>query len=88
MFTTASDGVHRPARVVEMAAERGVRHIAVTDHDTTAGLDEALAFDELLKHMENPTWDVVVFDTAPTGHTCAFFHCQNSLRHGPAVCFA
>jgi len=36
------------------------------------GLDEALAFDELLKHMENPTWDVVVFDTAPTGHTLRF----------------
>ena len=35
-------------------------------------LDEALAFDELLKHMENPTWDVVVFDTAPTGHTLRF----------------
>ena len=36
------------------------------------GLDEALAFDELLKHMETPTWDVVVFDTAPTGHTLRF----------------
>ena len=36
------------------------------------GLDEALAFDELLKHMENPTLDVVVFDTAPTGHTLRF----------------
>ena len=36
------------------------------------GLDEALAFDELLRHMENPTWDVVVFDTAPTGHTLRF----------------
>ena len=36
------------------------------------GLDEALAFDELLKHIENPTWDVVVFDTAPTGHTLRF----------------
>ena len=36
------------------------------------GLDEALAFDDLLKHMENPTWDVVVFDTAPTGHTLRF----------------
>ena len=35
-------------------------------------MDEALAFDELLKHMENPTWDVVVFDTAPTGHTLRF----------------
>ncbi len=36
------------------------------------GLDEALAFDELLKHVEDPTWDVIVFDTAPTGHTLRF----------------
>ena len=36
------------------------------------GLDEAIAFDELLKHVENPAWDVIVFDTAPTGHTLRF----------------
>ena len=36
------------------------------------GLDEAMAFDELLKHLENPDWDVIVFDTAPTGHTLRF----------------
>ena len=36
------------------------------------GLDEAMAFDELLKHLENPGWDVIVFDTAPTGHTLRF----------------
>ena len=36
------------------------------------GLDEAIAFDELLKHVENPSWDVIVFDTAPTGHTLRF----------------
>ena len=36
------------------------------------GLDEALAFDELLRHVEDPNWDVIVFDTAPTGHTLRF----------------
>lgn len=36
------------------------------------GLDEAMAFDELLRHVEDPTWDVIVFDTAPTGHTLRF----------------
>jgi len=40
--TTASDGDHSPASVVRLAKEAGLAAIAVTDHDTTAGLDEAL----------------------------------------------
>lgn len=42
LHTTASDGVHSPSRVVEMAAARGVRHLAITDHDTTDGIAEAV----------------------------------------------
>ena len=41
--TTASDGRHSPTELVEMAAEMGLRAIAVCDHDSTEGLDEALA---------------------------------------------
>jgi hypothetical protein len=41
LHSTASDGVHTPAWVVAEAARRGVRHLALTDHDTTAGLAEA-----------------------------------------------
>ncbi len=36
------------------------------------GMDEALGFETILKHVENPKHDVVVFDTAPTGHTLRF----------------
>ncbi|MGE5597521.1 MAG: PHP domain-containing protein [Hyphomicrobiales bacterium] len=43
LHSTASDGVHPPAWVVETAAARGVRVLALTDHDTTAGWDEAKA---------------------------------------------
>lgn len=39
--STASDGVLRPAALVERAAARGVRVLALTDHDTTAGIPEA-----------------------------------------------
>ena len=41
--STASDGELRPAAVVEEAAARGLTAVALTDHDTLAGLDEALA---------------------------------------------
>ena len=36
------------------------------------GMDEALGFETILRHVENPKHDVVVFDTAPTGHTLRF----------------
>ncbi len=41
--TTASDGVHSPAECVRMAKQNGVHTIAITDHDTVAGVAEALA---------------------------------------------
>ena len=39
--TTASDGDHSPAALVEAAAKIGLSAIAVTDHDTTDGIAEA-----------------------------------------------
>ena len=36
------------------------------------GLDEALAFDQLLRYVEDPRFDIIIFDTAPTGHTLRF----------------
>jgi predicted metal-dependent phosphoesterase TrpH len=41
--TDHSDGRLSPARLVERAAERDISALAVTDHDTTAGLEAALA---------------------------------------------
>lgn len=36
------------------------------------GTDESAAFDVFLKYMDSKEFDVVVFDTAPTGHTLRF----------------
>jgi 3',5'-nucleoside bisphosphate phosphatase len=41
--STASDGLLAPARLIQQASERGLSVLALTDHDTTMGLDEALA---------------------------------------------
>ena len=46
--TTASDGTLSPRELVSAAARRGVRVLAVTDHDSTDGLRDA--FDEAAKH--------------------------------------
>ena len=41
--STASDGTFTPAENVALAAKRGLKAIAVTDHDTVGGVAEALA---------------------------------------------
>jgi len=41
--STASDGTQPPAEVVAAAARAGLDVVALTDHDTTAGWDEAAA---------------------------------------------
>ena len=41
-----SDGVRTPAELVGMAANNGLRAIALADHDSVAGIDEALAAGE------------------------------------------
>lgn len=41
--STASDGTDRPAELVTNAYQSGVRTLAITDHDTTEGWDEAAA---------------------------------------------
>ena len=43
LHTTASDGALAPASLVARAAAAGITTLAVTDHDTTGGLDEARA---------------------------------------------
>ncbi|SFJ05521.1 hypothetical protein SAMN04487775_1131 [Treponema bryantii] len=41
VHTTASDGQYTPAQIIQKAADKNIKVIAITDHDTTAGLEEA-----------------------------------------------
>ncbi|QHW35346.1 PHP domain-containing protein [Paenibacillus rhizovicinus] len=46
--TTASDGMQRPADNVAIAKAKGLAAIAITDHDTVDGIDEAMEAGERL----------------------------------------
>lgn len=45
--STASDGQYTPSELVRLAKERGLELLALTDHDTVDGLDEAIHAGEL-----------------------------------------
>src|SRR5436190_23411759 len=65
--TTASDGSLTPTQLVALAKSEGLAALAVTDHDTVAGLAEAraaakLAGIELVNGMElSVKWDEGTF---------------------------
>ena len=46
MHSTASDGQYTPSEVVSLAKQAGVEVMALTDHDTLDGLEEALTAGE------------------------------------------
>jgi len=48
IHTTASDGSMSPKQVVEMAANLNLKAIAISDHDTVDGIEEALIYGKKL----------------------------------------
>ena len=61
--SSVSDGTERPADLVDAAAAAGLDGVALTDHDTTAGWDEATAAvrDRLLAEAAGNQYPVGVF---------------------------
>ena len=42
VHSNASDGTFTPSEIVEYAVKKGLRAVALTDHDTTDGIEEAV----------------------------------------------
>ena len=67
LHSTASDGTLEPGELVALAAEMGFTHLALTDHDSVAGLERAgdaagvEAFDEYTTHLSNGIVTVIDF---------------------------
>ena len=49
VHSTRSDGTYTPTELVEYAIEKGLTAFALTDHDTTDGLDEAISHANALR---------------------------------------
>lgn len=54
VHSNRSDGTYSPAELVDYAIEKGLAAFALTDHDTTDGLDEALSYAEKLRRTLPP----------------------------------
>ena len=57
--TSKSDGSYTPTRLVDYAMEKGLLAVAITDHDSIEGLDEALSHAASLKAQGLPSVEVV-----------------------------
>lgn len=71
--STASDGLLAPARLVALANERGLSALALTDHDTVAGVAEAAAAAEGSGLRFIPGVELSTFVEAGEVHMLGYF---------------
>ncbi len=73
VHTTASDGTMSPAEVVRYAKEKGLKAIAITDHDTVEGVEEGVQEGELVTLEVIPGVEVSVDFPRGTMHLLGYF---------------
>ncbi|MHB8066390.1 MAG: PHP domain-containing protein [Desulfobaccales bacterium] len=71
--STASDGSFRPAEVVRLAKDAGLQAVALTDHDTTDGLAEAVAAGQELGVEVIPGVEISAQFTDDSMHILGYF---------------
>jgi len=71
--TTASDGSLSPAELVNLARRLGLKAVAVTDHDTIAGLPEALAAGRALNYEAVPGIEISAEFRPGSMHILGYF---------------
>ncbi|MEG4800095.1 PHP domain-containing protein [Microcoleus sp. ARI1-B5] len=78
--TTYSDGTLTPAELVAAAASSGVRALAVTDHDTVSGWDEAFAAAALHGIEIVPGLELSTVHNGRSLHILGFYPDRNKLQ--------
>ncbi|MFF2887942.1 PHP domain-containing protein [Paenibacillus sp. NPDC057967] len=71
--TTASDGMYAPAEVVRRAKLAGLSAIAITDHDTVAGVEEAIAEGDRIGMMVIPGVEISTVTDHTDIHVLAYY---------------
>lgn len=71
--TTASDGKTAPAESVRLAEEKGLRALAITDHDTVSGIEEALEAAKMFEVEVVPGIEVSTLEHGQDIHVLGYF---------------
>jgi 3',5'-nucleoside bisphosphate phosphatase len=81
VHTTASDGAMSPSEMVKYAKTKGLQAIAITDHDTIGGLDEALSEGERIGIEVIPGIEISAEHSPGSMHLLGYFF----DRHHPML---
>ncbi len=73
LHSTRSDGRVEPAEVMAAAKEKGLKAVALTDHDTVAGIDEATAAAEALELEFVPGIEFSCYDDSGSTHLLGYY---------------
>ncbi len=73
LHTTHSDGSFRPSEVLALAKAASVTALAITDHDITSGLPEAMASGEALGIEVVPGVEISSFDGKSELHILGYY---------------
>ena len=77
--TTYSDGTLTPTELVAAAAASGVRALAITDHDTMSGWDEAFVAADLYNVEIVPGLELSTVHNGRSLHILGFYPDPNKL---------
>jgi 3',5'-nucleoside bisphosphate phosphatase len=79
--TTYSDGTLTPTELAAAAAASGVRALAITDHDTVSGWDEAFAAADLYNIEIVPGLELSTVHNGRSLHILGFYPDPNKIRN-------
>lgn len=71
--TAASDGELSPTQLVDLAADAGLEVLAVTDHDTSGGVDEAIRHGRTRGLEVIPGCELTIYEGSIERHLLALF---------------